>query len=96
MKLNPEFLSMCRRAKELAGDDLEIRFVPAFAVGITYLTAQAEIQRQVPGSVVLPHMDYATYLGELQRCEPEPLRRFRTNSRHQHSGWLMVRYHLGP
>jgi hypothetical protein len=69
MKVNPAFLAVCRTASELANHEIEFRFTPGFAVGLTYRITQREIERQVPGAVVNPHMPYASYLAELQSCD---------------------------
>jgi len=69
MKINPEFLAACKKAQEFSPRKLEFRFVPAFAVGFSFHVAKTELEKQVPGCVVSPHLAYPQYLAELQSCD---------------------------
>jgi hypothetical protein len=69
MKINPEFLSACRKAQEFSQRKLEFHFVPAFAVGLSFHVAKRELEHQVPGCVVYSHLPYDQYLSELQSCD---------------------------
>ncbi|MES2980032.1 MAG: hypothetical protein V4731_16540 [Pseudomonadota bacterium] len=69
MKLNPEFLSACKQAQQLSRRKLEFRFFSGFATGLNFHVAKHELEKQVPGCVVYPFADYATYLVQIQNCD---------------------------
>ncbi len=69
MKMNVPFLQTCRQIQQQARARVEFHFIPAFANGLTWLVARAEITRQVPGAVVHRHMPFAEYLQCISGCD---------------------------
>ncbi len=69
MKLNAPFLETCRKIAERAQSRVEFHFIPAFAIGFSFVAARDEIVRVVPNAVVHKMMPFAPYLQCIADCD---------------------------
>jgi hypothetical protein len=69
MKLNAEFLETCRKIAQRATSRVEFHFIPAFAIGLSWICARDEINRVLPTAVVHKMMPFAPYLECIANCD---------------------------
>jgi hypothetical protein len=69
MKLNAEFLETCRKISAQAKSRVEFHFIPAFAIGLSWICAHDEILRVLPTAVVHKMMPFAEYLECIANCD---------------------------
>jgi hypothetical protein len=69
MKLNAEFLETCRKISAQAKSRVEFHFIPAFAIGLSWICARDEINRVLPTAVVHKMMPFAEYLECIANCD---------------------------
>jgi hypothetical protein len=69
MKLNAEFLETCRKISAQAKSRVEFHFIPAFAIGLSWICAHDEIVRVLPTAVVHKMMPFAEYLECIANCD---------------------------
>jgi hypothetical protein len=62
MKLNYPFLKMCLQIQKQSTKPVQFHFVPAFALGLSWLSCFDEIKRLLPNCVVHDMMDLPVYL----------------------------------
>lgn len=69
MKINANFLETCRKISERASSRVEFHFIPAFAIGLSWICARDEIVRVLPNAVVHKMMPFAPYLQCIANCD---------------------------
>lgn len=69
MKINANFLETCRKIAERASSRVEFHFIPAFAIGLSWICARDEIVRVLPTAVVHKMMPFAPYLQCIADCD---------------------------
>ncbi|MFN9092031.1 MAG: hypothetical protein ACK5V0_11160 [Alphaproteobacteria bacterium] len=68
LKLNPHFIGVLRKIREMAHRPLEFRVFPNVS-GLELMATKRVFDQHLPGSIVHPVMAYSTYLAELNACD---------------------------
>jgi hypothetical protein len=69
MKLNPEFLAVCRDILERSSVPVEFRFFCGGAVGLARVYVEKCVQRFLPGALVYGPVEYNAYIAKLNECD---------------------------